>query len=205
MTVNYNLTPTMFLEGTYGYSFNEIANLYVSPLSNRANAGLGDLPMLFPQAGLVDPSYNAARVFGAAESPFYVDGRVMYPPNFSWGNRIANAPPNLGAQLANINPSHDASFSVTKLAGRHTLKAGLYWNHAYKAQQLGTAGATPFQGALSFANDTHEPARQRLRLRQRRARHPVVVRAAVASWSRAATSTTTSTGTCRTTGRSATS
>ena len=147
----------MFIEGTYGYSFNEIANLYVSPLSNRANAGLADLPMLFPQAGLVDPSYNAAQVFGAANSPFYTDGRVMYPPNFSWGTRIANAPPNLGAQLANINPSHDASFSLTKLLGRHTLKAGAYWNHAYKAQQLGTAGATPFQGALSFANDTQNP------------------------------------------------
>ena len=96
----------------------------MSPLSNRANAGLADLPMLFPQAGLVDSSYNVARVFGAAESPFYTDGKVMYPPNFTWGNRIASAPPNLGAQLANINPSHDASFSLTKLAGRHTLKAG---------------------------------------------------------------------------------
>ena len=157
ITVNYNLSSSMFIEGTYGYSFNEIANLYVSPLSNRANAGLADLPMLFPQAGLVDPSYNAAKVFGAANSPFYTDGRVMYPPNFSWGARVANAPPNLGAQLANINPSHDASFSLTKLLGRHTLKAGAYWNHAYKAQQLGTAGATPFQGALSFANDTQNP------------------------------------------------
>jgi hypothetical protein len=157
VTVNYNVASTMFLEGTYGYSFNEIANLYVSPLSNRANAGLADLPMLFPQAGLVDPSYNAARVFTAAGSPFFADGRVMYPPNFTWGNRIANPPPNLGAQLANINPSHDASFSLTKLAGRHTFKAGLYWNHAYKAQQLGTAGATPYQGALSFANDTQNP------------------------------------------------
>jgi len=156
-TVNYNLSPTMFLEGTYGYSFNEIANLYVSPLSNRANAGLGDLPTLFPQAGFVDPAYNAARVWGAAGSPFFADDRVMYPPNFTWGNRITNAPPNLGAQLANINPSHDASVSLTKLAGRHTFKAGLYWNHAYKAQQLGTAGATPFQGALSFANDTQNP------------------------------------------------
>ena len=157
VTVNYNVSSSMFVEGTYGYSFNEIANLYVSPLSNRTNAGLGDLPMLFPQAGLVDPSYNAARVFGAANSPFFTDSRVMYMPNFSWGARIANAPPNFGAQLANINPSHDASFSFTKLAGRHTLKAGLYWNHAYKAQQLGTAGATPFQGALSFANDTQNP------------------------------------------------
>src|SRR4029450_11560851 len=118
--------------------------------------GLADLPMLFPQAGLVDPAYNAARVFSAADSPFFADSRVMYPPNFSWGNRIANAPPNLGAQLANINPSHDASFSLTKLAGRHTLKAGMYWNHAYKAQQLGTAGGAPRQGAAGSARGTQK-------------------------------------------------
>ena len=157
VNVNYNLTSTMFLEGTYGYSFNEIDNLFVSPLSNRVNAGLGDLPQLFPQAGVVQPGYHAAGVFSTSESPFYVDGRVMLPPNFTWGNRIATAPPNLGFGLTNINPSHDASFSVTKVTGRHTLKAGFYWNHAYKAQQLGTAGATPFQGALSFANDTSNP------------------------------------------------
>ena len=48
VTVDYNLTSTMFLEATYGYSFNEIDNLFVSPLSNRVNAGLGDLPMLYP-------------------------------------------------------------------------------------------------------------------------------------------------------------
>src|SRR6185503_5717611 len=87
VTVNYNLSSSMFIEGTYGYSFNEIANLYVSPLSNRANAGL------------VDPDYNAARVFSAASSPFFTDDRVMYMPNLSWGARVANAPPNFGAQL----------------------------------------------------------------------------------------------------------
>src|SRR5205823_5871559 len=38
-----------------------------------------------------------------------------------------------------------------KLKGRHTLKAGVYWNHAFKAQQ---AADIPYQGALSFANDT---------------------------------------------------
>ena len=148
----------MFIEGTYGYSFNEIANLYVSPLSNRANAGLADLPMLFPQAGLVDPSYNAARVFGAANSPFYTDGRVMYPPNFSWGashrQRAAQPRRPAGEHQSRRTTRRSASPSC---AGRHTLKAGAYWNHAYKAQQLGTAGATPFQGALSFANDTQNP------------------------------------------------
>jgi hypothetical protein len=157
VTVDYTITPTMFLEGSYGYSFNEIDNLFVSPLSNRVNAGLGDLPMLFTTAGAVDPSYHAAKVFSDAHSPFYVDGRTMYPPTFSWGNRIANAPPNFGAGLANINPSHDAALSVTKLAGHHTMKAGLYWNHGYKAQQLGNAGAATFQGAINFGNDNNNP------------------------------------------------
>ena len=157
VTVDYNLSTSMFVEGTYGFSFNEIDNLFTSPLSNRFNAGLGDLPMLYPQAGTVDPSYHAAAVFAAANSPFYVNGRAVYPPQFSWGNRITNTPPGFNAGLANINPSHDASGSVTKLQGRHTLKAGVYWNHGYKAQQLGNAGAAVFQGALSFANDTQNP------------------------------------------------
>ena len=41
-----------------------------SPLSNRANAGLPDSPMLFRSAGLVDADYQRLlRVFGAASSP----------------------------------------------------------------------------------------------------------------------------------------
>src|SRR5205085_504062 len=146
VTADYNLTTTMFVEGTYGWSFNEIDGLFTSPLSNRLNAGLGDLPNLYPQAGLLDPASHAAAVFKAANSPFYVNGKVLYPPTFTWGNRITNTPPNFGAGNVNINPSHDASASVTKLQGRHTLKAGAYWNRGRKMQQLGTAGAPPFQG-----------------------------------------------------------
>ena len=61
-TVNYNLNPTMFLEGTYGRSGNEQAGcaltgggrnfctgaLPMNPISNRLAAGLGNLPFLFP-------------------------------------------------------------------------------------------------------------------------------------------------------------
>ena len=167
VTVNYNLTPTMFLEGTYGYSFNEIANLYVSPLSNRANAGLAICRCCSRRPAWSIPRTTPPACLRSAESPFFVDGRVMYPPNFSWGNRIANAPPNLGAQLANINPSHDASFSLTKLAGRHTLKAGLYWNHALQgaaARHRGRARPSRARSASRTTRRTRSTAASATRM-----------------------------------------
>ena len=41
---------------------------------------------------------------------------------------------------------------MTKIAGRHSLKAGFYNNHSYKAQNI---GGTAFQGAVDFGNDTN--------------------------------------------------
>jgi outer membrane receptor protein involved in Fe transport len=41
---------------------------------------------------------------------------------------------------------------LTKIAGRHSLKAGFYNNHSYKAQNI---GGTAFQGAVEFDNDTN--------------------------------------------------
>ena len=57
----------------------------------------------------------------------------------------------------NINRTQDFSISLTKIAGRHTIKAGFYLNHSYKAQNLGAGGGASFQGAISFANDAANP------------------------------------------------
>ncbi len=43
------------------------------------------------------------------------------------------------------------------MPGRHTIKAGFYINHSYKAQNLGAGGGASFQGTISFANDTANP------------------------------------------------
>jgi opacity protein-like surface antigen len=77
----------------------------------------------------------------------------------SWGNRIGNAPPNLPyPNFLNINRTQDLSVSLTKVQGRHTIKAGFYLNHAYKAQNLTAgSGGTRFEGELSFANDSNNP------------------------------------------------
>ena len=58
-TVNYTINPTTFIEGTYGFIRNELAGgnengVLVNDSSNRLN-GLADFPMLYPNAGVVDP------------------------------------------------------------------------------------------------------------------------------------------------------
>ncbi|PYR54765.1 MAG: hypothetical protein DMF91_26020, partial [Acidobacteria bacterium] len=52
----------------------------------------------------------------------------------------------------NINSTDDISISLTKVAGRHTLKTGFYNTHSYKAQQR-----QGWAGTLTFANDTSNP------------------------------------------------
>jgi hypothetical protein len=79
-------------------------------------------------------------------------------PNFAWGNRIANAPPNQSyPSYLNINRTQDMALSLTKVLGRHTFKAGIYNNHSYKAQNTGPgAGGVAnltFQGYVNFGND----------------------------------------------------
>jgi Carboxypeptidase regulatory-like domain len=157
-TVNYTVTPTLFMEGTYGYIQNQLGTPIISPASNRCNVGLCDIPLLFPDAGLVDPRYYNPTVLEAINSPMFVDGRIMLPPTFAWGSRIANAPPSLiYPAFLNKNRTHNVSLSATKLAGRHTMKAGFYWFNARKYENLGITGAIPFNGLLSFSQDTNNP------------------------------------------------
>jgi hypothetical protein len=91
--------------------------------------------------------------------PSFWDGsRVWLPPVFSWGNRIANAPPSVGiTSYLNTNVTQDVAISLTKVVGPHTLKAGFYNGHALKSSNT-QRGSTAFPGApfgmLSFAQDT---------------------------------------------------
>ena len=92
---------------------------------------------------------------------FFQDGRALLPPQLNWAaggttSRLGNAPPSLNFPgFMNINRTQDVSISLTKIMGRHTMKAGFYLNHSYKAQNQG--GAPSFQGALNFGNDTNNP------------------------------------------------
>jgi hypothetical protein len=160
-TFDWTISPTTFLEVTYGSIKNQLAGggnggLPTSKASNRLNT-LGAFPVLYPNAGVVDPAYYDNKVL-QAEKPVFWDGKSLtLPPLFGWGGLIGAAPPNLQFPgWLNINKTQDVAGSVTKIVGRHTLKAGAYVNHSYKAQNVGAGGIAnlSFQGYVNFGNDT---------------------------------------------------
>jgi len=161
-TFDWTVTPTTVLEVTYGTIKNQLAGgnnggLDTSPASNRLKS-LPGFPLLYPDAGVVDPAYYDNKVL-QAENPVFWDGKsVNLPPIFGWGSLISGGPPNLQFPgWLNINKTQDLAGSVTKIVGRHTLKAGAYLNHSYKAQNVGAGGIAnlSFQGYVDYGNSTN--------------------------------------------------
>ncbi len=176
VTVNYTLNNSTYLEGTYGFIRNQLAGgasigatgtggILVTDSSNRL-ASLPGFPLLYPNAGVVDPRSYAYGVMQDL-SPVWWDGtKINLPPAFGWGTRIqGNAgvgalpgPPNqVYPGFLNINRTQDVAISLTKVHGAHTYKAGFYNNHSFKAQNTGAGGVANlgFQGYVNFGNDTN--------------------------------------------------
>ena len=174
ITGNYTMTPTTFIEATYGHSQNELTGCALAQagtgptfcqsafptndIQNRLNAGLGGLPYLFPDANVIDTSYYAYQALNGV-SPVIWDGtRILSIPSFTWGSRVSNATPNYAPPntpfpgFLNKNATDDISISLTKVAGRHTLKTGFYNTHSFKAQQR-----QGWAGTLTFSQDTSNP------------------------------------------------
>jgi Carboxypeptidase regulatory-like domain len=158
-SVNYNLSPTAFLEVSYGGFWNQIATLPINDSSNKDKVGLGGFPMIFDNADLIDQRFYTYDILTQLQGrglapPYWVDGRIRVPPQFSWGNRIANSPPNVTdfGCCFTINLVNNAS--ITKIAGRHTLKAGFFLDDSYKPQ---TAGSRAYRGIVDFGNSTNNP------------------------------------------------
>jgi len=170
-TVNYTINPTMFLEATYGHSQNELAGcglaqggtgptfctgaIPMTQNSNRNTAGMGGLPMIYPDALKVNPNYYAYQVLTDMQPPMFVNGQFLRTPNFTWGGRVGGTQPTIPfAGFLNINSTHDVSISLTKVKGQHTFKSGFYNTHSFKAQQQNSNATF---GNISFTNDTSNP------------------------------------------------
>jgi Carboxypeptidase regulatory-like domain len=162
VTVNYALSPKTFLEGTYGFIRNELTGgneggVLVNDAANRLTS-MPNFPLLYNDAGVLDSRYYD-QAQAEKFSPVFWDGKsINLPPTFNWGSRIGSAPPNQRYPgWWNINRTQDVAVSFTQLAGRHTLKAGFYNNHSFKAQNTGAGGVQnlSFQGFVNFSNDAN--------------------------------------------------
>ncbi len=167
VTANYTLSPTTFLEGTYGFIRNELTGgnengILINDSANRL-AAMPGFPLLYPNAGVVNQNYYAYEVMQDVKPAFWDGTKLNLPPVFNWGGRIGGtnqlpAPPNQRYPgWLNINRTQDVAVSLTKVAGRHTMKAGFYNNHSFKAQNVGAGGVAnlSFQGYVDFANNSN--------------------------------------------------
>ena len=211
-SVNYTLNATTFLEATIGYTGHSQAGCALNgaganfcragfstnPVASILNSGLGGLPFLYPDALIVPTGSYQEKALREVAPPIYDGTRILLPPPFSWGSRIANAPPNnTYPGFVDFDAVRDFATSITKVAGSHTMKGGFY--HAASAASSRTAairsghsisGTTRTTRSTPSSGTRTPRSASSARTRRRR------------SSSRATTSTTTSSGTCRTTGRS---
>jgi hypothetical protein len=179
VTVDYQVNSSTFLEGTYGFIRNQLAGggsignvgaslpggILVNDSANRLSS-LPGFPLLYPNAGVVDPRYYAFGVLNDLNPGWWDGKQINLPPAFGWGTRIMGdqnvgflpGPPNqLFPGFLNINRTQDVAVSLTKVRSTHTIKGGFYNNHSFKAQNTG-AGGVPnlgFQGYVNFGNDTN--------------------------------------------------
>jgi len=158
ITADWTVTPTMVAEFTYGSIENQLTGggsggVPTAAPANRNNT-LSAFPNLYPDAGVLNTSYYAYQVM-TDQKPALWDGKsINLVPQFSWGGLIGNAPPNIAYPgWLNINRTRDYSASLTKVKGRHTLKAGAYLNHSFKAQNAGFNAS--FAGNVDFGNNTN--------------------------------------------------
>jgi hypothetical protein len=169
VAVNYSITPTTFLEGTWGLAQNSLTGCALAqggtgpsfcraafPMNDNASlagAGLSALPFLFPDAGVIDPSYFAYEALNGVNPPIWDGKRISMVPNLAWGNRIGNAPQNVPFPgYLNVNRTNDLAISLTKVTGRHTLKSGFYRTYSLKSQQR-----QGWQGTITFAQRHVQP------------------------------------------------
>jgi hypothetical protein len=166
-TVDYIISPTLVLEGTYGTIKNQLAGggspsgVLADAAANKNNT-LSAFPDLYPNAGKLDSGYYAYGILQTqgSKAPEYSNGQLNMPPAWNFGSLVGDAPPSLiFPSYLNVNHTQDVAISLTKVLGQHTIKGGFYLNHSWKAQNTGAGGVSNlyWQGYVSFANDTNNP------------------------------------------------
>jgi hypothetical protein len=168
-TVNWTVNSTTFVEAAWGANFHHQEGcsvtggspnfcrnaLPVNDTANRNIAGFGAIPYLFPNATILEPGTFSHEVVSRSDSPIWDGTRVLGAPSFTWGNRIANSPPNFQGPFSNFildTRVYSLNASLTKVAGAHTIKTGYYYFHSYQRRGQGA-----ILGSINFQNDTNNP------------------------------------------------
>ena len=168
-SINWTVNSTTFVEAAVGANFHHQEGcsvtggspnfcrngLPVNASANRNNAGFGAIPYLFPDATILEPGTFSYDVVSRSDTTIWDGQRVLGAPAFTWGNRVANAPPNFQGPFSNFildTRVYNFNTSVTKVRGSHTFKTGYYYFYSYQRR-----GQGQILGAINFQNDTNNP------------------------------------------------
>ena len=168
-SINWTVNSTTFVEAALGANFHHQEGcsvtggspnfcrngLPVNPSANRHNAGFGAIPLLFPDANILAPGTFSYDVVSRSGTSIWDGTRVHGAPAFTWGNRVANAPPNFQGPFSNFildTRVYNFNTSLTKVKGSHTFKTGYYYFYSYQRRGQGA-----ILGSINFQNDTNNP------------------------------------------------
>jgi hypothetical protein len=179
-TINYTFSPSTFFEATYGRSQDELAGCALAQQStgplfctsavpmgagaDRRSVGLENLPMLFPDANVINPDYYAYEILNFQQPPYWDGTRIWKVPSFSWGSRIVANNNNQGASITGrIVSVHDARPPVLAIhTGPPVPQCWVALNNAvtrqgvYTAPCLNTAGHVGEFTILNVSPGTYE-------------------------------------------------
>jgi hypothetical protein len=139
-TLLHTFAPTLVAEFTVGLNHGKQTVEALTPAdlarNDRNQVGLGGLPQFFPQANPM---------------------RIVPNANFvAAGLALANLP-QLGVEgrfpFFGENDIWNTSANLTKVAGAHTVKAGLFYEYTTRP----AARSSQFNGTLNFNRDTNNP------------------------------------------------
>ena len=95
VTVNYNINatdvPRRHLRARFGNQLAGCGGLPVNDVSDARTTGLANLPLLFPDANVINPDYYAYEILQSQNPPYWDGTRLFKVPAFSWGNRVVAA------------------------------------------------------------------------------------------------------------------
>jgi hypothetical protein len=161
--ITYTINPTMVNEFTFGKSYNTW-DYYANDQSQLSRSTMGNPPSFdnFATDTKFTSDTGANRPTLSPGSDFFVDG--IPQTGFGGGqepNEAGYGQPCSGVcPYTNWNNIYSFNDNLSKVWGKHNLKAGMYIEHTEKVEedQLGTAylGVYSFNSAAAMPNNTQE-------------------------------------------------
>ena len=144
-TLTYTISPTLVNETTVAYNWDQYTFVTVDNFATEARSLIPGLPTLFPV-----PTTDAQGPINGYATPTILPTFSFGTPSnaMSYGRTGASA----GQEIA-TNPTWYYMDNISKVAGHHAFKAGIYVEFNTKYQ----CACKNYAGAFSFASSTSNP------------------------------------------------